>query len=158
MTHDGFAISTRPEVRVSWNLHSLLPEGVDFFVLLSSVGGILGATSQANCYAGNTYMDALARYITTIGEKAVSIDLGMMVSEVVAETEGMLDSLRRLGYFMDIDQPEFHALLDYYCNPELPLLSLSESQIIVGIENPASMEGKGLEVPPWMMRPLFRLS
>ncbi|TGO59558.1 hypothetical protein BCON_0043g00160 [Botryotinia convoluta] len=157
MTHDDFATSTRPKVHGSWNLHSLLPKGMDFFVLLSSIGGILGATSQANYCAGNTYMDALARYRTTIGEKAVSIDLGMMVSEgVVAETEGMLDSLRRLGYFMDINQAEFHSLLDYYCNPELPLLSLSESQIIVGIEHPASMEGKGLEVPPWMTRPMFR--
>ena len=157
MTHDDFTTGTQPKVIGSWNLHTLLPKGLDFFVSLSSIGGILGATSQANYCAGNTYIDALARYRTSVGEKAVSIDLGMMVSEgVVAETEGMLDSLRRLGYFMDIRQAEFLALLDHYCNPALPLLAPSESQIIVGIEHPASMEAKGLEVPHWMLRPLFR--
>lgn len=157
MSYDDFITSTRPKIVGSWNLHSMLPKGMDFFVLLSSIGGILGATSQANYYAGNTYKDALARYRTTMGEKAVSIDLGMMVSEgVVAETEGMLDSLRRLGYFMDITQAEFLALLDYYCDPALPVLPSSESQIIVSIEHPAAIEAKGLETPHWMQRPLFR--
>ena len=157
MSYDDFITGTRPKVVGSWNLHSVLPNGMDFFVLLSSIGGILGATSQANYSAGNTYKDALARYRTTMGEKSVSIDLGMMVSEgVVAETEGMLDSLRRMGYFMEITQAEFLALLDYYCDPALPLLPPSESQIIVGIEHPAAMEAKGLETPHWMQRPLFR--
>jgi len=157
MSYDDFTTGTRPKVMGSWNLHSLLPKGLDFFVLLSSIGGILGATSQANYSAGNTYKDALARYRTAIGEKAVSIDLGMMVSEgVVAETEGMLDSLRRLGYFMEISQAKFLALLDHYCDPALPLLPPSESQIVIGIEHPAAMEAKGLETPHWMQRPLFR--
>ena len=125
--------------------------------MLSSIVGVLGAHSQANYAAGNTYKDALARYRVASGEKAVSIDLGMMVTEgVVTETEGMLDSLRRLGWFMEITQPEFLALLDIYCNPELPLLNEEQAQIIVGIDNPASMETKGIDPPEWINRPLFR--
>ena len=157
MTHDDFVTSTRPKTVGSWNLHSLLPKGMDFFVQLASVGGILGASSQGNYAAGNTFEDALARHRVAHGEKAVSIDLGMMVSEgVVAETGGMLDSLRRLGYLMEVSQADFYALLDYYCDPALPILSPDESQIVVGIEHPAAIEAKGIDVPEWMHRPLFR--
>lgn len=157
MTHDDFVTGTHPKVHGSWNLHSQLPTGMDFFILFSSVGGILGATSQANYCAGNTYKDALARYRTRLGEKAVSIDLGMMLSEgVVAETDGMLDSLRRLGFFMEVSQTDLLALLDYYCDASRSVLAPSEAQIVVGIENPAAMERKGLEVPHWMQRPFFK--
>jgi hypothetical protein len=162
MTHDHFTTSTRPKVLGSWNLHALLPDGLDFFILLSSVGGILGAPSQANYCAGNTYMDALARYRMSLGEKAVSIDLGMMVSAgVVAETEGMLDSLQRMGWFMDVGERELFGLLEVYCHSGLESAyasdgeSRSHSQIVVGIETPAGMARKGLEPPHWMQRPFF---
>lgn len=157
MTHEDFVSSTRPETIGSWNLHMLLPRGMYFFIQLASVGGILGASSQGNYAAGNTFEDALARHRVMNGEKAISIDLGMMVSEgVVAETAGMLESLRRLGYLMEISQPEFYALLDHYCDPTLPILPVDESQIVVGIECPATIKGKGIDVPEWMERPLFR--
>ncbi|KAJ0424608.1 hypothetical protein BJY00DRAFT_326526 [Aspergillus carlsbadensis] len=166
MTHDAFTTSTRPKVLGSWNLHALLPRGMDFFILLSSVGGILGAPSQANYCAGNTYLDALARYRMSLGERAVSIDLGMMVSAgVVAETEGMLDSLQRMGYFMNVVERDLFALLEYYCHCGLSASSASapvsdrdcqsHSQIVVGIETPAGMQRKGLEPPYWMQRPFF---
>ena len=159
MTHSDFITGTHPKTHGSWNLHAQLPSGMDFFILFSSVGGILGATSQANYCAGNTYKDALARYRTRLGEKAISIDLGMMVSEgVVAETDGMLDSLRRLGYFKDVSPTDLLALLDHYCDPTRPIPSpdSDEAQIVVGIENPAGMAHKGLEVPHWMSRPFFK--
>jgi hypothetical protein len=166
MTHDHFTTSTRPKVLGSWNLHALLPRDLDFFVLLSSVGGILGAPSQANYCAGNTYMDALARYRVSLGERAVSIDLGMMVSAgVVAETEGMLDSLQRMGWFMGVEERELFALLEVYCHPHSSSAddfasasdgdSHSNSQIVVGVETPAGMARKGLEPPHWMQRPFF---
>ncbi|KAL3488130.1 hypothetical protein BJX62DRAFT_253516 [Aspergillus germanicus] len=162
MTHNHFTTSTAPKVLGSWNLHALLPRDLDFFILLSSVGGILGAPSQANYCAGNTYMDALARYRTFLGEGAVSIDLGMMVSAgVVAETEGMLNSLQRMGWFMDVGERELFALLEVYCHSGLESAdasdgdSHSDSQIVVGIETPAGMARKGLEPPHWMQRPFF---
>ncbi|KAL3448770.1 hypothetical protein BJX65DRAFT_317305 [Aspergillus insuetus] len=168
MTHDHFTASTRPKVLGSWNLHALLPRDLDFFILLSSVGGILGAPSQANYCAGNTYMDALARYRISRGERAVSIDLGMMVSAgVVAETEGMLDSLQRMGWFMRVTERELFGLLEVYCCPGLESADSdafaadgdgywhSNSQIVVGIETPAGMARKGLEPPHWMQRPFF---
>lgn len=159
MTYEDFTISTRPKVFGSWNLHCLLPKGMDFFVLLSSIGGVLGAPSQSNYCAGNTYKDALARYrVEHLKEKAAAIDLGMMVGEgVVAETAGMLESLRRLGYFMDVTPANLHSLLTHYCDAALPLApSPTNAQVVVGIECPAAMEAKGFDVPYWMQRPYFR--
>lgn len=141
----------------SWHLHKVLPKGLDIFILLSSISGILGGPGQANYCAGNTSKDALAHHRISHGEKAVSIDLGMIVSEgVVAETDGMLKSLRRKGWFMEISQTELLALLDHYCNPDLDVLTPLTCQVIVGIELPSVMEKNGIDVPHWMRRPLFR--
>lgn len=157
MTFDDFATSTRPKVQGSWYLHQVLPAGLDFFILLSSISGILGAPGQANYCAGNTSQDALAHHRIEHGEKAVSVDLGMVVSEgVVAETDGLLDSLKRKGWYMEISQNELLALLDYYCDPSLDILTPLTCQVIVGIEQFSVIKQKGLDVPQWMSRPLFR--
>ena len=157
MTHKDFTLSTNPKVAGSWNLHTLLPKGLDFFVLLSSICGIFGATSQVNYATGNSYKDGIARYRIAQGEKAASIDLGMMTAEgVLAENQGLLTLLRRSGFFMEIAQAELFALLDHYCNPELPLQTPEKCQPIVGIEIPSVLESMGKDIPSWMRRPLFR--
>jgi hypothetical protein len=53
---------------------------MDFFILLSSITGIVGTGGQANYAAANTYMDALALSRLESGEKAVSLDLGWIES------------------------------------------------------------------------------
>lgn len=57
-------------------MHELLPKDLDFFVMLSSLAGIIGAISQANYAAGNTYQDQLAYYRRSKGLPAVSLNLG----------------------------------------------------------------------------------
>ncbi|KAF2795479.1 KR-domain-containing protein [Melanomma pulvis-pyrius CBS 109.77] len=85
--------ATRPKVQGSWNLHEVLPTRMDFFILLSSVAGIVGNLGQSSYCAGNTYQDAFARYRTSIGEKAVTIDVGVVLDEgFVAENQDPLHS------------------------------------------------------------------
>ena len=81
MSYHEWGSALRPKIQGSWNLHALLPKKMDFFVLLSSVSGIIGQRGQANYAAGNTYIDALAYHRIFHGEKAVSLDLGAMVSD-----------------------------------------------------------------------------
>lgn len=76
MTHEMWITVIQSKARSSWNLHHQLPENLKFFVLLASVSGIIGSVGQSNYAAGNSYQDALARYRVSIGQKAVSIDLG----------------------------------------------------------------------------------
>ena len=60
MTFEDWKASVDPKVRGSWNLHTNLPKGMDFFILLSSLCGIVGKETTANYDAGNSCMDALA--------------------------------------------------------------------------------------------------
>lgn len=157
MSYDDFIVSTKPKVAGSWNLHTLLPKGMDFFILLSSICGIFGAASQVNYCTGNTYKDALAHFRVAQGEKAVSLDLGMMVAEgVVAENNGLMGFLKRTGLFMEISQPALFALLDHYCDPTLRILTSLDCQAVVGIEIPAVLDSRGIDQPYWMRRPMFR--
>jgi len=68
----------RPKVQATRNLQDLLPKDLDFFICLSSVGGIIGSRSQGNYNAGNTYQDALAHHRRALGLKGTSINLGVV--------------------------------------------------------------------------------
>ena len=153
MTSDQFNTVIKPKVDGSWNLHTLLPLGLDFFVLLSSLCGVIGSPGQANYAAGSTYQDALAHYRVSLGERAVSLDLGNVLDVgYVAEREGLADALQAHGY-SGIQESEMHAMLDYFCDPTC---SKSSIQVLTGLETPASMRSKRLDEPFWMRRPMYR--
>ncbi|PFH58774.1 hypothetical protein XA68_13216 [Ophiocordyceps unilateralis] len=127
----------------SWNMHTVLPSGMDFFLILSSASGLAGIKGQANYDAGNTYEDAIARYRVSRGEKAVSLDLGAMKEDgILAENKKLLDRVLAYGVLEPVTRQMFHGILDYYCNPELPLLTPNQSQLAIGL---GSGKGDGLE-------------
>ena len=75
----GMNYADADQVIGSWNLHELLPDSLDFFIVLSSLAGVIGSISQANYAAGNTYQDALIHYRHSKGLPAQSLDLGVIV-------------------------------------------------------------------------------
>ncbi|KAE9965587.1 hypothetical protein BLS_007521 [Venturia inaequalis] len=156
MSHADFTAALAPKVAGSWNLHSLLPTTLDFFILLASGSGIVGNPGQANYAAGNTYQDALARYRTANGLKATSLDLGMILSVgFVAENPELMTKLRSRG-IPAIREEEFLAILDEICDPHLEVSTQLKSQICLGVEIPEVLRSKGMEVPQAMQDPLFR--
>jgi acyl carrier protein len=156
MTREDFEAALKPKVTASWNLHSLLPQDMDFFILLSSGSGIVGNPGQSNYSAGNTYQDALARYRTTKGLKATALDLGMILSVgFIAEKPEVIRSIRQQGYNA-IREEEFLALLDELCDPSLSVPSHLKSQISLGLGVPELLRSKGMEEPAWMSDPMFR--
>lgn len=141
---------------MSWNLHTLLPPGLDFLIPLSSVAGIIGSGGQANYAARNTYTNGLAHHRIANGEKAVSLDVGWMKSEgVVAESKYLEKGFAAAGFLMPISQQELFALLDHYCDPALEPLTPASCQTVIGLESPAATRAKGADELDWMRRPTF---
>ncbi|CAG8957353.1 hypothetical protein HYFRA_00010779 [Hymenoscyphus fraxineus] len=157
MTFDQWKASTTPKVEGSWNLHMLLPKGMDFFILLSSISGVIGSPGQANYAAGNTYQDALARYRVAQGEKAISLDLGLIAQEgFLAENKSAMSQLQRRTRLRPVSQDSIFHLLDHYCDPLLPIATPTESQVVIGLETPANIYAKGYELPHYLEQPIFR--
>lgn len=88
----------RPRVKGTWALHHALgsqSEPLDFFVLFSSVCGMVGYYGQANYAASNTFLDAFAQYRHARGLVASVMDIGAVddvgfISRTPAAKETML--------------------------------------------------------------------
>ena len=156
MSHAQWQRTIRSKVDTSWSLHALLPADLDFFVMLSSISGIVGNAGQANYAAGCTFQDALARHRVQRGQKAVSIDLGVMCDiGVVAESEALNKRLENSLGLSQIKSPQFLAALDKYCDPSLGLLSPDECQVTMGVATPADFLERGQEPPETMQSTLY---
>jgi acyl carrier protein len=74
---DRFLKVLRPKIGGAWNLHSLTSGmELDFFVLFSSAATIFSNPGQGNYVAANTFLDALAHYLSARGLPALSINWG----------------------------------------------------------------------------------
>ena len=157
MTADEFKAPLSPKVDGSWNLHTLLPSGLDFFILLASVSGVCGTHGQANYAAANAYQDALAKHRIAQGERTWVLDLGNFQS--IGHWETLSDDLAKAvgaHNYRSIHERELHAAMEYYCNPALPMPSLDDAQVIIGLELPSTLNSKGIEDPYWMARPWLK--
>ena len=111
MSYENWTSATHPKIQGSWNLHSHMPPDLDFFVMLSSLAGILGNRGQSNYCAGNTYQDALAYYRRSLGLPGQVIDLGAISGlgwfEENKEDLKFAEQMRNLL----IGEDEFYALM-----------------------------------------------
>jgi NADPH:quinone reductase-like Zn-dependent oxidoreductase/NAD(P)-dependent dehydrogenase (short-subunit alcohol dehydrogenase family)/aryl carrier-like protein len=102
MDLETYQAVTRPRVQGTWNLHNALADQpLDFFVLFSSVCGIVGYYGQANYAASNTFLDAFVQYRHDRGLAASVIDIGAVddvgyISRTPAAKETMLAMSGRL--------------------------------------------------------------
>jgi acyl carrier protein len=79
----------RPKVMGGWLLHLLLQDDpLDFFILFSSAGSLLGQPGQGNYAAANAFLDALAHHRQRQGQPALSIDWGAWAGEGFADSVG----------------------------------------------------------------------
>ena len=155
MTFEDWNIAVDPKVQGSWNLHELLPKGMDFFILAASITGIVGQPTQINYAAGNTYQDALARYRISIGEKAVSLDLGILqTGGLLSENRDLVDRLMSRNLYYPMSEAEILALFDYVCNPFLDLSQLP-AQVVTGIVKPSLHDPRAADFPTTYQHPLW---
>lgn len=137
MTFEQWEGTTGGKIAGSLNLHRQFQE-LDFFIMLSSLTGIVGNSSQANYTAGGTFQDALAQYRTSKGMPALSIDLGMVKSVgYVAEATGVTERLSKLGYF-SLEEDEVLRLIE--SGIVTPLRHERSCQVVTGLGSFASAD------------------
>jgi hypothetical protein len=154
MEFEEWKTCTAPRIQGSWNLHTMLPSNMDFFLLLSSICGVVGFAGQANYAASNTYMDALARYRSENSQKAISLDLGWMESiGTLHESEFLRQQLETAGHAVPIPQSYFLAILDKYCDPDLQVGT--NVHVAFGLRMPSDLRAQNKEALPWMARNTF---
>ncbi|KNG85249.1 putative polyketide synthase [Aspergillus nomiae NRRL 13137] len=114
MTFDDWMASTAPKVQGTWNLHNASMESeidLDFFVMFSSVSGIVGQAGQANYASGNSFLDAFAQYRNGLGLAASVVDMGA-VEDVgwISEHQGMMGKMSRSGFKPVLEQEVIDAM------------------------------------------------
>lgn len=98
MKLEDWKATIQSKVAGAWNLHNQfnLPGDVDFFVLFSSINGILGYASQSAYSAAGAYEDALAHWrVKQCGLPAVSIDLSVVNAVGYVAEASSSETLRR---------------------------------------------------------------
>ncbi|KAI9730793.1 MAG: hypothetical protein M1818_008073 [Claussenomyces sp. TS43310] len=101
MTFDNWGASVQPKILGAANLHSVLSnEPLDFFLMTSSISGVLGNPTQSNYAAANSYLDSLARHRRADNKAAISVVLPMILGVgVVAENTKLEGMLKRKGMY-----------------------------------------------------------
>lgn len=134
MTLDNWRSGIRPKLYGTWNLHTEFsqPASLDFFVMLSSVSGVVGIASQSNYAAGGSYEDAVARWRQSRGLPGVAIDLGP-ISDIgyVSTSAKVAERLRKDGDFAMLDEDIVLRALNAAILHPLG----ARSQIIVGLNS-----------------------
>ncbi|KAF4484843.1 Highly reducing polyketide synthase gloL [Colletotrichum fructicola Nara gc5] len=112
MTYDEWRACIEPKTQGTENLHKALAQSsLDFFVLFSSIGGLVGNIGQANYNAANTYLDAFVRYRHNLGLPASVIDIGIMGGiGVIASTGNMQDRAQAAGYHVLCEEELLEAI------------------------------------------------
>jgi len=142
-TQDGFERVITPKIIGAMALHELFPpKSLDFFVLFSSCGQLLGFPGQASYASGNAFLDCLATHRRHLGDNSVSMmwtswrSLGMAASTEYIDAElharGITDVTRDEAFhawdqiaqrdtnhgvilgtlLLDADEPSPHPVLD----------------------------------------------
>lgn len=102
MTLDEWTQAASPKVEGTWNLHNAT-EGIDldFFVLFSSISGVIGQPGQANYAAANTFLDAFSLYRSKKGLPVSAIDIGAVDDiGVISNNENLRRAMLATGAYM----------------------------------------------------------
>ncbi|VUC24070.1 unnamed protein product [Clonostachys rosea] len=155
MSREEWQAVLLPKIPGTWNLHNVLPREMDFFVILSSLGGMMGSSGQSQYNGASTFQDAFARHKWSLGEKCVSIDVGV-VGDVgyVAEHSDVAKRWGRKGLQV-LGEKEIHSLVDWACDPKREFPTSWSTQIITGAGRLAGRQADNDDLLPHLNRRLY---
>ncbi|KAI0166917.1 hypothetical protein GGR52DRAFT_581678 [Hypoxylon sp. FL1284] len=142
MGFDAWWAALRPKYRVTWNMHSTLPQDLDFFITMSSAAGQIGSFAQSNYNTGNTYQDAVVHYRRAKGLKATSIDLGWMGEIGFVSEQGKVPEIVRAG------APQLTAQ-QFLTVMEAAMAGQVGAQPVLGLASGGLVRANGDDDPYW---------
>lgn len=148
LTADQWHGALRAKVTSTMNLQAIFGGSLDFFIILSSMCGVLGTYSQGTYCAGNAFLDAFARSQTSCQTVVRSIDLGMVAGEGITSHDDALAFATRQG-LRSMTLEDLTAIIDFAIQDREDHQT-AERQIIHGVlkKNPQLGTGKhGQETP-----------
>ncbi|XHG00062.1 hypothetical protein AWENTII_003533 [Aspergillus wentii] len=137
MSLDEWNTATGPKVQGTWNLHKVSAGlDLDFFMLLSSMCGILGMPGQASYASANTFMDSFVQYRHSLGLLASVIDLGAVDGiGHVADNPQVLERSKWMKHLI-MSQEELFSTVTVAISRSLPSQDETEYS---GYTNPAQI-------------------
>jgi aryl carrier-like protein len=139
----------QPKVDGTWNLHRQFESvELDFFVLFSSISGIVGQWGQANYSSANTFLDAFVRYRRSLNLAASVIDIGIMADVgYVSQNQAFLEQFRASG-FHTLDEQDLLTALHIAINNSHPGRTHDDavaelSQFAIGLRSTKPLDDPG---------------
>lgn len=155
MAHQDWQTALAPKVSGSWNLHRLLPD-VDFFLMLSSITGIVGNRSQANYNAGNNFQDALAHHRVSKGMRGASVNLGAVVGIGFVAENSEYAGKHTFKMANQQTEEEVLAVIEYMIDQRHHTATSPDSaQLVCGLRTPTSYSLGNEEPPSYLQYPMF---
>ncbi|PTB44904.1 hypothetical protein M441DRAFT_53996 [Trichoderma asperellum CBS 433.97] len=141
MTFEDYEAVVRSKVSGAWNFHNaLIKTPLQFFIVLSSVAGIVGNRGQAHYSAANTYLDALVLHRRRQGLAASSIDLAAVEGVgYLAENGAKMSQVMRNLSNNTLGEAEVLALIESAMTGKVD--RFCQGQVITGLgfDNASSM-------------------
>jgi len=159
MTIDRWKTPAKAKLQGSLNLHNIFRhQKLDFFIMTSSISGIIGNSGQTNYAATNTSLDALARHRRARGLPAVSLVLPMVLGVGYVAEHSEIEGLIRGRGLYGINEDELLAAFEISMTPQADLRTTID-HVIVGLD-PAELEKSVAQASqthlPWLENFRFR--
>ncbi|KAH0497490.1 hypothetical protein TgHK011_004790 [Trichoderma gracile] len=141
MTFDDYQAVVRSKISGAWNFHTaLIDTPLQFFIVLSSVAGIVGNRGQAHYSAANTYLDALVLHRRRKGLAAASIDLAAVEGVgYLADNAAKMSQVMRNLSDNTVGEAEVLALIESAMTGKVE--GFCQGQVVTGLgfDNASSM-------------------
>lgn len=101
-TYQDWKAVQNPKVKGTWNLHrALINTKLEFFILFSSISGLVGQPGQGSYASANTFLDSYCHYRQGLGLPCSVIDLGGVDGiGALAVKSNKISQFNSLGLFL----------------------------------------------------------
>ncbi|OBT81690.1 Type I Iterative Polyketide synthase (PKS) [Pseudogymnoascus sp. 03VT05] len=119
MSIDEYMAAAKPKINGTYCLDEVFgTDTLDFFIMLSSITGILGKPGQGNYAAGNSFQDAYSQSKTNSKTRYTTVNLGAIEgSESITSLGPRQEELMRQGSVM-MSFDELYKLFEYAMSPQ----------------------------------------